>query len=96
MRSTVAAHMALALRTVLTAHRDAVNEGHGFNNLNSPVPLQVVTTLHYLYTRKTYTILVLGVLVLRLHANLRSWLPPSNLVGLDINYVFIEGQRIRS
>jgi hypothetical protein len=94
--STVVVHIAMALRTAIPAHRHALKEGRGVNNLNTFVPLQVPTTLHSLYIQKTYTILVLGVVVIGVYANLRSWLPPSNLVGLDINYVFIEGQRIRS
>jgi hypothetical protein len=32
--SAVAAHMALALRTLITAHREAVNEGRVFNDFN--------------------------------------------------------------
>jgi hypothetical protein len=34
------------------------------------------------------------ILVIGTIAHINAWAPPSTLVGYDINYVFIEGQRI--
>lgn len=94
-------HMARALRAILAplggarAQRKKRQGPPRFNDIDPTAPLQFLTTLHFLRAYKTYTVLVLAVLAAGLYANIKSWSPPSSLVGSDINSVFIEGERIR-
>lgn len=56
--------------------------------------MQILAAYHYLRIRNACYLFFLGIVAVGMYANIRCWQAPSDLIGYDINYIFIEGQRV--